>query len=106
MSVKVRGKSDEYLQAVLKVLDQYELQHPNAEIEVYRQNSVSIRIRIVDPDFTKVSRTERHNAVWGILDELPEAIQSQISVILLLSPEETKGSFANFEFDDPIPSKL
>jgi len=26
--------------------------------------------------------------------------------VLLLTPDETKASFANLEFDEPIPSKL
>ena len=90
----------------MKVMAKYESQHPRAEFEGYRQNSVSIRIRIVDPDFAGVSRTDRHNAVWRVLDELPEEIQSHLSTILLLTPDEKKKSFANSEFDDPIPSKL
>lgn len=106
MSMKLRGTTDKYLEAVMEVLAKYEAQHPHAEIEGYRQNSVSLRIRIVDPDFAGVSRTDRHNTVWRILDELPEEIQSHLSTILLLTPDEKKASFASFEFDDPVPSKL
>jgi len=40
------------------------------------------------------------------LGELSEEVLSQISTVLLLAPEEVKKSFANFEFDDPIMSKL
>jgi hypothetical protein len=43
---------------------------------------------------------------WQYLGELPEEVQSDISTVLLLTPDETKKSFANFEFDDPIASKL
>ena len=106
MPLEVRGRSDDYLNAVMQSLKKYEAQHPRAEIAGYRQNSVSIRIRIVDPDFANVSKTDRHNAVWRVLDELPEEIQSHLSTILLLTPEEKKMSFANCEFDDPIPSNL
>ncbi len=106
MPLNVRGKTDDYLDAVMKVLAKYESRHPRAEIEGFRQNSVSIRIRIVDPDFANVSRTDRHDEVWRVLDELPEEIQSHLSTILLLTPDEKKRSFANFEFDDPIPSSL
>jgi len=106
MPLKVRGKSDEYLDGVMTALAKYESQHPQAEIEGYRQNTVSIRIRIIDPDFTGISRTERHDLVWHVLDDLPEEIQSHVSTILLLTPAEAKRSFANVEFEDPVPSEL
>src|SRR5436190_24205581 len=106
MPLKVRGETDDDLDAVMKVLAKYEAQHPRAEIEGFRQGSFSIRIRIVDPDFANLSRTDRHDAIWKLLDELPEEVLSNLSTILLLTPEETKKSFANVEFDDPIPSTL
>jgi stress-induced morphogen len=106
MPLALRGRTDEYLDAVMTVLAKYESQHPRAEIVGYRQNSVSIRIRIVDPDFANISRTDRHDTVWRVLDELPEEIQSHLSTILLLTPDEKKKSFASLEFDDPVPSKL
>jgi hypothetical protein len=37
---------------------------------------------------------------------LPDEIQSDLSSLILLAPEETKKSFANLEFEDPIPSQL
>jgi|SRR5581483_7122979 len=106
MSAKTRGNTDGCLKAVMKALEKYGQQHPKASIEGYRQNSVSLRIRIVDPDFSRLSRADRHEEVWRLLEPLPEEIQSQVSTILLLTPEEQKKSFANLEFDDPIPSKL
>jgi stress-induced morphogen len=106
MPLKIRGPSDECLEAVKRALAEYELQHPRSEIEAYRQNDWSIRVRIVDPDFKGASRTERDDRVWQFLDELPEEVQGHISFLLLLTPEERKNSQASFEFDDPIPSKL
>src|SRR4051794_9391736 len=106
MPLHVRGKRDEYLDAVMNALAKYEAQHPRAEIEGYRQNSVSLRLRIIDPDFAGMSKTDRHDELWRVLDELPEETQSQISTILLLSPDERAVSFASSEFDHPIPSKL
>ncbi|MFO7901661.1 MAG: hypothetical protein ACQESR_30210 [Planctomycetota bacterium] len=105
--LKIRDKNiDECLQAVADALARYEQQHPNAEIEVYRQNSASIRARIVDPDFAGVSKADRHDAIWAFVEDLPEDQQAEISVLLLLTPGELKTSFANLEFDDPIPSRL
>jgi len=106
MSLKIRGESDSDLDAVMKVLAKYESQHPRAEIELFRQSSFSIRIRVVDPDFANFSRTDRHDAIWKLLEELPEEVLSNLSTILLLTPEEKKKSFANVEFDDPIPSAM
>src|SRR5437899_594362 len=58
MPRKVRGKSDDTLDAIMAALATYEAQHPRAKIEGYRQNSVSIRIRIIDPDFAGIGRAE------------------------------------------------
>ena len=97
---------DEAVRRVLDVLEEYEKGHPHADIEAYRQNSVSVRIRIIDPDFQHMDRVERDDAVWEILEQLPPEDQSQITLLLLLTPDETKDSFANFEFENPGPSRL
>ena len=47
----LRGASDDILEQVIAVLRNYEATHPDAVIDLYRQNSVSIRVRIVDPRF-------------------------------------------------------
>jgi stress-induced morphogen len=106
MSAKTPKQTDLNLQAVRSALARYKSAHPRAETKAYRQNSVSLRVRIVDPDFAGVDKSERHNSVWRYLDELPEDTQSQISVLLLLTPVEQKSSFANVEFDAPVPSAL
>ena len=97
---------DAQVQQVLEVLDQYKGDHPNAQIEARRQNSVSIRIRIIDPDFNGLDRVDREPSVWNILKTLPEEIFTNITMLLLLTPDETEGSLANREFEDPIPSRL
>lgn len=105
--VTVRDKKiDDGLQAIADALGQYERQHPNAQVEVYRQNSVSVRVRIVDTDFAGVSKADRHDTVWAFLQDLPEEQQAEVSVLLLLTPDEVKMSFANYEFGNPIPSRL
>jgi len=95
------------VQSILDILEtQYKPAHPESEIRSYRQNSASIRIRIIDPDFRGVDRVTRDDQVWEILGRLPEDVQSQITVLLLLTPEEAKTSFANMDFENPIPSRL
>jgi stress-induced morphogen len=106
MSIAVRGKGDQFTDQVLDALGQYLEQHQGAEIEAYRQSPVSIRVRIIDPDFSGISRAERHEIIWHYLEKLPEDVQSQVSLLLPLTPEETTTSLANFEFENPIPSSL
>lgn len=99
-------KSDQHVQRILAVLDRYAAEHPRARGTVYRYNSASIRIRILDPGFTNKSIPEREDMVWSLLETLPEATRSQITVLLLLTPEEAKKSLLSLEFDDPSPSRL
>ena len=107
MIVKLRVKRpDRVLRQIADALEQYDQQHPQANIEAYRQNSVSVRIRILDPGFANKSRAQREEEVWAILNTLPDEVLAEISLLLLLTPGEAKQSFASSEFDDPIPSKL
>jgi hypothetical protein len=107
MAIKLRAKRpDPYLKQIIKALEPYDQAHPKAAIEAYRQNSVSIRIRIIDSDFKGKSWSQREEDVWAALEELPEDVFAEISLLLLLTPEEAKKSFASMEFDDPIPSEL
>jgi len=41
---------DPDVQSLLDVFGVYEKDHPSADIEVYRQSTSSIRIRVIDPD--------------------------------------------------------
>lgn len=97
---------DEDVRAVLDILNEYAASHPGSKVKSYRQNSAAIRIRIIDPGFAGMDLVTRDDLIWEILGRLPERVQSQITVVLLLTPDETKTSFANMDFDHPIPSKL
>jgi stress-induced morphogen len=107
MSIDViRGKSDKTIDAIKVVLKKYGDDHADAQISLYRQNSVSVRVRIFDPSFAGNSKPQRNKLVWKYLAELSEDVQSDISMLLLLTPDEKENSFANFEFDHPVRSKL
>ncbi len=107
MAVNIpRGKSDQIIEQIKGELEAYEAAHGNAKIDVYRQNPVSVRIRVIDPSLKGLDRPERHNKVWPYLEKLPEDVQSDISMLVLLTPDEVENSFANLEFDDPIQSVL
>jgi stress-induced morphogen len=101
-----RGESDAVIERIKSVLSSYRKDHPAARIDLYRQNPASVRIRIVDPDFVGMSRMDRHGRVWKYLDQLSEDEEGDISMLVLLTPDETSRSMANLEFEDPVPSML
>lgn len=101
-----RGQSDAIIENIIESLRGYEADHPNAQIDLYRQNPVSVRVRIIDPDLACLDWVDRHKYVWKYLDSLDDESQSDITSLILLTPDETGRSFANFEFEDPVPSIL
>lgn len=107
MSINIRGDHpDAILKSIASALQGYASKHANAKIDIYRQNSVSVRVRIIDPDFEPLSRAERHDRLWRDLNNLSEDEQDEIHVLVLLAPEEVEESFANREFENPLPSSL
>ena len=103
MPVNLRGVSDEILDQVIAVLRKYESDHPDAVIDLYRQNSVSIQMRIMDPAFRGMSKKQRNDLVWDYLDTLADEAQGDISMLVLLDPSEREKSFSNLEYEDPFP---
>jgi len=101
-----RPEEDEGLQAVVAAMESYQVQHPGSVVETYRHGQYVVRIRVINPGFRGMTKSERHRAVWPFLKDLPEEVVSDISTLILLTPEEVKSSFASFEFDDPIPSRF
>lgn len=106
VGAKKDAKSDPDIEKIREVLAEYMSDHPNAKVDIQRQNSVSIRIRIVSPDFKGMDRVDRDTALWKFLDRLPEEVISNITFLLLLTPQETAKSLANMDFENPIPSRL
>ncbi|HZL35595.1 MAG TPA: hypothetical protein VFC78_09825 [Tepidisphaeraceae bacterium] len=105
MATVIRGESDTSLDAIKAVLDAYELEHPGAVATLYRQNNVSVRIRVVDQRYKSMSKGERHDDLWSFIAvRLDEDTIQDISVLLPLAPSELKSSFMNAEFEDPMPA--
>jgi stress-induced morphogen len=100
------AQPDGQVQQILDLLAAYERTHPQAQIEGRRHNPVSIRLRIIDPDFQGMDRIERESATWKLLSQLPEEVFVNITMLLLLTPEETEHSLTSQEFDHPIPSRV
>lgn len=97
------GLVDPQLRAVYDVLTPYQVAHPNAQIDVRRRHSVWIRVRVIDPDFQGIFWADRDEKVWPLLHQLPSEIFDDISMVLLLTPEEAPTFGANIEFEHPLP---
>jgi stress-induced morphogen len=102
----MRGQSDLTIECIKSELERYQADHPHSKIDLYRQNPVSVRVRVVDPEFEGRSKVERSDMVWKYLENLTDDCQSDISMLVLLAPDEMEKSFSNLEFEDPIPSIL
>jgi hypothetical protein len=77
-----------------------------AEVRAYQQNSRSIRARVIDPRFEGKSFTERERLVLPYLASLPIDVQADVTMLLLLTPDEVGESLVNLEFEQPLQSQL
>jgi hypothetical protein len=100
------GNWDSNLKEIADALSGYEVANPDAHVSLYRQNSASVRIRVIDPAFAGHGIGERGKMVWPYLRPLSEDARSEITLLLTLTPDEAPSSFANADFDRPIPSAL
>lgn len=81
--------------------------HPEAQVDVRRYNSASVRVRVIDPTFAAIAKTRRDTEVWGLLKQhLDEDVLGDVSLLLLLAPGEEAMSLMNHEFENPTPSRL
>ena len=107
MATIVRNSQDKYVKLIKKALDKYERAYPGSKATLYRQNSVSVRVRILDPRFADWSKARRYDDVAAFLArELDEDTLQEISVLLTLTSNELKSSLANLDFENPLPSRL
>ena len=97
-----RGATDSIVDQIAAALEAYTADHPLAEAAVYRHDPVSVRVRVIDPDFAGVGRSERHTAVWRYLDAVPDEVVSDISMLVPITPDERTRSGSNLEFEDPV----
>jgi hypothetical protein len=77
----------------------------NAKVDVYRLHPYcSIRLRIVDRAFSGKTLEERDALTATLLEGLPDEIDRDISLVLLLAPDELKSDFVNRDFEHPLPT--
>ena len=78
--------------------------------DAYRQNSASIRVRVIDSRFEGMSPERREDQVMEVLDELPERTRADILMLLILAPSELETwsplALSNQEFEAPAVSRL
>jgi stress-induced morphogen len=101
MAINVRGPTDPYMEAFAAALRPYTDEHRSAEVEIFRYSPVSIRVRVIDPDFRGKSRSQRHHTVWPLLYPLDEEVLGELTMLLLITPEERTSSMANRDFEGP-----
>jgi hypothetical protein len=107
MASKNPKKTDKTVKGIRKLLEEkYLPDHSKAKIDVYRYNSASIRIRVIDPSFSGLDWIERDTFLWKTIEELSEDTTSQITLLLCLAPNEVGKSMMNMEFEDPTPTRL
>ncbi len=89
--------------AVLRVLEEYPLGHPLAEVGVFCRRQDAMSVRIIDPSLHGMSWKQREERIWSLLEETPDDITERISVLLLMTPEEAAAHFmtAGFDADNP-----
>lgn len=102
---KKQDRTTRKLEAILR--EHFLPRRPGAQLDVYRYNSASIRIRVIDLEYASKDLTERDDDIWEVFKKYVDRdTVSQISVILLLAPDETISSAMNRDFENPTPSRL
>jgi hypothetical protein len=99
-------KRQNAVDAVRSALRRYEEEYPSSTSKVYRYNSASIRVRVIDPTFRGMDLSEREKRVWPYLESLSDDVATQLTMLVLITPDEVDRSLANAEFDHPLTSRL
>ena len=69
----------------------------------YRYSPGVLRVRIIDPRFTGLSRSDRRNLVMPSIRSLPEDAQLDITMLVLITEDELSSSGVNLEYEQPSP---
>jgi hypothetical protein len=104
--VSIRGKRDANVDEIAGVLDGLVKDYPEAEVTVRRTNPGSIRVRVIDPSFRRMSETRRDGRVWKYLKQLPPDVLGFVSMVLPFTPEEAQTSLLNHDFEHPVRLRI
>lgn len=106
-TVTRKTQSDDYVDKLKSILDEYEQAYPGLKAEVYRYNPASIRIRVVGDLYAGMPKSSRHDHAYDFISQRSESdLLDEISMLLLLPESEKKNNFTSHEFDDPSKSLL
>lgn len=102
-----KTESDDYVDKLKSILDEYERAFPGLKAEIYRYNPASIRIRVVGDLYQGMPKSRRHDHAYDFISQRAESdLMDEISMLLLLPASEMKNNFTSHEFDDPSRSLL
>ncbi len=83
------------------------------QVDAYRYNPASIRLRVIDRRFEGLSHADRDAMVEPHLKDLPERIRVDIMSLFTFAPSELQEPsrayrefLLNAEFEEPSPSIL
>ncbi len=105
MGVEKRKREDAYVRRLRDgLIKAYGAKHPRAQIDVKRTYPEFVRIRVIDPSFTRKDEVDREDMVWKAIHALPEEWWNQLDMVLTFTPREAKTSLMNrFEFEEFTP---
>lgn len=95
-------RTDRGLREFKVATEGYVRSSPRAQVTLVREDEFLIRLRIVDPAFHRLSNEQRIQRVWPYLENLPDDILNELSVLLLVSPKEAKSPFSRQGFEQPL----
>lgn len=73
---------------------------PTAECYRPAQYHFLLRVRIIDERFRGLSRVEREDLVEPLIQQLPEELQSSITMLVMITEDERTKSLVNREFEE------
>jgi len=83
------------------------------QVDAYRYNMASIRLRVIDRRFEGMKRDHRDTMVELELDKLPPETQGDILMLLTFAPSELtqepvhfREFMLNSDFEEPEPTPL
>jgi stress-induced morphogen len=104
MMIALEDRATPETARIVRLLEAHFPHHPAAyPAAAYRYNSASIRVRVVDDSFRGLDLLDREEKVRPLLRKLPQGTRSDITILLLLTPEEVEDSWGNREFENPSP---
>jgi len=106
MKTKALMKTTKETKAIERMIDAEFPDNLKNLPRAYRYSPVSIRVRIVDERFRGKNRSEREKMVLPLIRSLPDETQEDLTILLLLAPNELKESLMNREYESPTPTEL